>query len=112
MHDEDRVRILHMIDAAESLAQFVAGKTRADLDTDRMLLFAIVRAIEVVGEAASKVTEDTRAAATSIPWTAIVGMRNRLIHGYFDIDTELVWKTATDEIPGLVPRLRHLVSQR
>jgi len=67
MRDDDRVRILHMIDATDSLAQFVAGRKRGDLDTDRMLLFAIVRAIEVVGEAASKVTVETRDAAPGVP---------------------------------------------
>jgi uncharacterized protein with HEPN domain len=78
-----------------------------------MLLFAVVRAIEVVvGEAASKVTSETREAAPSIPWTAIVSMRNRLIHGYFDIDTDLVWRTATEEIPGLRRALKALFEQK
>ena len=110
MRDEDRVRILHMIDAAESVAQFIAARKRPDLDTDRMLLFAVVRAIEVVGEAASRVTEESRAASSDVPWAAIIGMRNRLVHGYFDIDTELVWNTANLEIPGLIPVLRALLA--
>jgi uncharacterized protein with HEPN domain len=59
-----------MIDAAESLEQFVAGRKRVDLETDRMLLFAIMRAIEVVGEAASKVTNETKDAVPDIPWMA------------------------------------------
>lgn len=109
MRTEDRVRILHMIDAAESVDHFLIGRQRLDLDHDRMPLFAVVRAIEVIGEAASKVSEETRALTPSIPWPAIVGMRNRLIHGYFDIDTQLVWKTATGEIPELLPRLRALI---
>ena len=112
MHDDDRVRILHMIDASESLAQFFTGRPRAELDTDRMLLFAAVRAIEVIGEAASKVTIETREAAPNIPWTAIVSMRNRLIHGYFDIDADLVWKTATEEIPELQRALEALIEQK
>ena len=91
MRDDDRVRMLHMVDAAESVEQFVAGKKRGDLDTDRMLLFAVVRAIEVVGEAASRVTDETKATSPAIPWASIVGMRNRLIHGYFDIDSDVVW---------------------
>jgi len=103
---DDRVRILHMIDAAESLEQFVASRKRADLETDRMLLFAIIRAIEVLGEAASKVTVETKDSIPNIPWTAIVGMRNRLIHGYFDIDTDSVWKTVTEEVPALLPVLK------
>lgn len=109
MRAEDVARIRHMIDAAETVRQFMAGRQRADLDSDRMLLFAVVRAIEVVGEAAGKVTEETRSDAPDIPWSAIVSMRNRLIHGYFDIDTEIVWKTVARELPDLLPRLQRLV---
>lgn len=109
MRDEDRVRILHMIDAADAVAQFVAGRSRDDLDRDRMLLFALVHAIEVLGEAANKLSSDARDAAPQVPWGAIVSMRNRLIHGYFDIDRTIVWKTATVEVPALVPVLRELV---
>jgi uncharacterized protein with HEPN domain len=108
MRDEDRVRILHMIDAADAVAQFVAGRSHADLEQDRMLLFALAHAIEILGEAANKVSPEARAAAPQVPWAAIVAMRNRLIHGYFDINTTIVWKTATVEVPELVPLLRAL----
>lgn len=98
-----------MIEAAETACGFVSGKQRGDLDADRMLVFALVRAIEIVGEAASRVSEPTREAAADIPWPLIVSMRNRLIHAYFDVDHEVVWKTATEELPQLLPRLRVLV---
>jgi uncharacterized protein with HEPN domain len=101
-----------MIDAAESLEQFAAGRKRGDLDSNRMLLFAIVRAIEVIGEAATKVTDETRDASPGVPWAAIVGMRNRLIHGYFDVDSNVVWKTVTEEIPGLCCTLKALVENQ
>lgn len=106
MHDDDRIRILHMIDAAQAVEQFIRGKKREDLDVDRLLLFAVLRAIEVIGEAASKVTDETQAAMPSIPWASIIGMRNRLIHGYFDIDANVVWRTASEEIPSLHRTLR------
>jgi uncharacterized protein with HEPN domain len=109
MRDEDRVRILHMIEAGESVAQFMSGRNRDDLDEDRMLLFAVVRAIEILGEAANKISPETRAAAPQVPWGAIVSMRNRLIHVYFNTDPAVVWKTATEEIPALVPLLRAMV---
>jgi uncharacterized protein with HEPN domain len=110
MRTEDMVRLRHMIEAAESAAQFIAGRSRSDLDTDRMLLFAVVRAIEVVSEAASKLSEEFRAAHPGIPWRAIVGMRNRLIHAYFDIDTQTVWETTTQELPPILNRLRELAA--
>lgn len=110
MRDDDRVRVLHMVDAAESIGTFISGRNRHDLDLDRMLLFAVVHAIEVIGEAATRVSDETRSLASAIPWTAIVAMRNRLAHGYFDIDTGIVWRTASEEIPALLPRLRELVA--
>lgn len=98
-----------MIEAAEAVCRFVSGHVRSDLDTDEMLTFALVRAIEIVGEAANRVSASTREAASDIPWGLIVSMRNRLIHAYFDVDQEVVWKAATEELPQLLPRLRALV---
>lgn len=74
-----------------------------------MLLFAVVRAVEVLGEAASRVSDETRRAAPAIPWHAIVGMRHRLVHGYFDINTEILWNTVAAELPALLPELGRLV---
>jgi uncharacterized protein with HEPN domain len=100
-----------MIEAAETACGFVSGRARGDLDADSMLVFALVRAIEIVGEAGSKVSTPTREAASDIPWPLIVSMRNRLIHAYFEVDHEVVWKTATEELPRLLPRLRALVAK-
>jgi uncharacterized protein with HEPN domain len=111
LRDDDRVRIRHMIDAADALAQFIDGRSVDDLDRDRMLLFAVVRAVEIVGEAASKTSAETQAQLPDVPWSSIVGMRNRLIHGYFDINTEILWKTATVEVPALLGPLRRVLSE-
>ena len=100
-----------MIEAAETVRRFVSGRARSDLDTDKMLSFALVRAIEIVGEAASKVSAATREAASEIPWVLIVSMGNRLIHAYFDVNHELVWQSATRELPQLLPALRSLVGE-
>lgn len=112
MRDEDRVRVQHMIEAAETAIEFVSGRNRSDLDTDRMLLFAVIRAIEVIGEAGSKISSETRAAHGEIPWKAIVGMRNRLMHAYFEIDSQIVWETVTLEIPAVLPELRTLFATK
>jgi uncharacterized protein with HEPN domain len=112
MPPEDRIRLLHMIEAAETAVNFVSGRQRADLNSDQMLLFALVRAIEVIGEAAGRVSEITRKAAVDVPWSLVVAMRNRLIHAYFDVDNDAVWKTATEELPALLPSLRALVGER
>jgi uncharacterized protein with HEPN domain len=110
MRAEDRIRLLHMAEAAQAALKFVDGKQQADLQTDQMMLFAVVRAIEILGEAANKVSEDMQSANSSIPWRAIVGMRNRLVHAYFDVDTEMVWKTLQSEIPGLLSALQALLA--
>lgn len=106
MRRDDAIRIRHMIEAAESAQRFAAGRRRDDLETDQMLLFALVRAIEIVGEAASRVSAETRAATSSVPWPEIVSMRHRLIHAYFDIDRDILWKTVSKEIPLLLATLK------
>ena len=110
MPPEDRTRILHMIEAAEAASRFVIGRSRDDLTSDTMLLFALVRAVEVFGEAAAKVSPSLKATASGVPWAQIIAMRNRLIHAYFDVDRDILWKTATEEIPALLPELRRLLS--
>jgi uncharacterized protein with HEPN domain len=101
-----------MIEAAEAVGVFTGGKRRGDLETDQMLVFAVSRAIEVLGEAASKVSRDLRSTVPDVPWADIVAMRNRLVHAYFDIDHDILWITATEDIPPLVPLLRALVELR
>jgi len=110
MPDEDRIRIRHMIEAAESALRFISGRVRQDLETDQMLLFAVVRAVEIIGEAASKVSVETRKNHSSIPWDAIIGMRHRLVHAYFDINKHVVWVAVTEEIPALLPGLQALLA--
>ena len=110
MSAEDLVRLRHMVEAAQSAINFMSGRDRADLSQDRMLLFAVTRAIEIVGEAASKMSDETRSAHDGIPWKAIVGMRNRLVHAYFDVNVDVVWQTVTVEIPHLLPELVSLAA--
>jgi uncharacterized protein with HEPN domain len=98
-----------MLDAINTALGFAHNHTRADLDSDTMLTFAIIRAIEIVGEAASKISDETRSSFPDLPWPAIIGMRNRLIHAYFDVDTELVWQTITDDLPTLRERVRTIL---
>ncbi len=106
MSPADRVRVRHMVDAIESAMGFADGRGRADLELDRMLLFALVRAVEIVGEAAAKVSADGRAEAPGVPWSAIVGMRNRLVHAYFDVDADVLWATVTEALPSLLAQLK------
>ena len=105
MHVDDGSRIRHMLDAAREAQAFIAGRARADLDNDRLLALALVKLVEIIGEAASRVSPEGRAQYPSVPWPSIVRMRNRLIHGYFDIDLDRVWETVTTDLPPLVAAL-------
>jgi uncharacterized protein with HEPN domain len=105
MEHEDRIRLQHMLDAAQEALGFVVDKGRWDLETDRMLALSLIKEIEIIGEAASRVTEETRIACPRIAWTHAVAMRNRLIHGYFDIDLDRVWATVQYDLPPLIEHL-------
>ena len=104
--ENDVVRLQHMLDAGEQALLFCAGRSRADLDGDVMLRFALVHAITVVGEAAAKISTQTREALPDIAWGSIVGMRNRLVHAYFDVDSDVLWVSVNEGLPPLVAQLR------
>lgn len=112
LHEADRVRLLHMLDAAREARGFAGNRARADLESDSMLLRALVNCLGVIGEAASQVTDETRSRIKDIPWRALVGMRNRLIHAYFDIDRDIVWATVKNNLPGLEAALEKALHHR
>ena len=105
MHRHDEIRLRHMLDAAREAVAFARGRTRSDLDDDRQLALALVKDIEIVGEAATQVAEPTRRRLPEIPWERIVGMRNRLVHAYFDINLDIVWITVREDLPTLISLL-------
>jgi uncharacterized protein with HEPN domain len=111
MLPEDRIRITHMRDACESIGRFIEDKTSVDLADDQMLQFALVRAIEIIGEAAGRVSEDVQKAAPEIPWREAVGIRNRLVHAYFNVDLVILWQTAAESVPELQVQLDHLLTK-
>jgi uncharacterized protein with HEPN domain len=109
MKRHDRVRLRHMADAMDAAMRFVEGRNRSDLESDEMLLFALVRAIEIVGEAASKISDEARAEMPELPWASIVGMRHRLVHAYFEINRDILWTTVTEAVPPLAEHLKALL---
>ena len=112
MQKNDHVRLRHMLDAATEAQFFAQNNTRSSLDTDRKLVLALVKSIEIVGEAATKVTNKCRKDLPQIPWPNIIGMRNRLIHAYFDINLDILWKTVTEDLPPLIAELEKIVGKR
>jgi len=105
----DAVRLHHILDAAREAVAFCHGRARGDLDADRQLGLSVVHLLEIVGEAARSVSADFRAAHPEIAWAKMVGMRDRLIHGYFDVNLDVVWKTVQEDLPPLIEHLDHVV---
>ena len=110
MYPDDLTRLHHMCDAATEALAFTEGKSRGDLETDRQLVLALSKSIEIVGEAASKITVETKDQHADIPWAVIVGMRHRLIHGYYDVDLDRVWNTVANDLPPLVASLKKILA--
>jgi uncharacterized protein with HEPN domain len=106
---EDRVRAQHMLDASRKARMWIAGRDRRDLTNDDQLSLALQRLIEIIGEAAKKITAETRSQAADIKWEAIWGMRNRLIHAYFDVNLDILWDTLIDDLPPLIAALESLL---
>jgi uncharacterized protein with HEPN domain len=98
-----------MLDAALEIRHYVQSAAREDLNHDRKLLHSLVHLIEIIGEAATRVSDELQEEVPEIPWFVIKGMRNRLIHAYFDIDLDVVWSTCTSDIPPLVTELTKLI---
>lgn len=86
MKRNDRIRLEHMLEAARQAGEVASKKSREDLDRDRFLVLGIMKCLEIIGEAASKISVETRVLYPGIPWPQIIGMRNRLIHACFDIN--------------------------
>ena len=109
MRKDDEIRLRHMLEAAREAVLFARGRTRSDLDTDRQLVLSLVKDVEIVGEAGTRITETTRERLPTIPWEEIIGMRNRLVHAYFSINLDIVWQTVREDLPKLIALLEPLV---
>lgn len=103
--EQDRIRLRHMLDAAQKIVAFTEGLSPASFHADEKLQLAIVRLLEITGEAANGISDEFQEDHPEISWGRITATRNRLIHGYFDIDLEIVWKIVTENVP---PLCRHL----
>jgi uncharacterized protein with HEPN domain len=89
MNDRERVRLQHMPDAASEALSFLQGRTSEDLRRNRMFMLAVVKEIEIIGEAANQISDESRKTLPRIPWPKIVAMRNRVIHAYADVDLSI-----------------------
>ena len=109
MQKDDKIRLTHMLSAAREARAFVRNETRASIEKDRKLILALVKAVEIIGEAASKTSMECQKDLTQIPWRNIIGMRNRLIHAYFDVNLDILWKTITEDLGPLISELENIL---
>ncbi len=101
-----------MRDHAVEAIDLASSRSRADLDGERLLNLALVRLVEIVGEAARRIPLEEREHHTRIPWPEITGMRDRLIHGYDQVDFDILWQVVTIDLPDLVRELDRILASR
>ena len=109
--DEDIARLQEMLEAALVCRHFVDGRSRAELDNDLLLYFAVAKAVELIGEAAQRISGDSRTENPEIEWDEIVGMRHHLVHGFHQIVRDSLWMAAVQDVPVLIGRLQAALGQ-
>lgn len=112
MNERDELRLRHVLDAGKRIAAYLQGVDQASFLANPMLQDAVIRNLEVIGEACANLSPDLTAANAAIPWNKASGIRNRLVHGYFDVDLRVVWQTAQDSIPAFVRQVSALLQVR
>lgn len=106
---DDQARLRHMLSHAIEAVEMARGRTREELDHDRQFNLSLTRLLEIVGEAAAGVSQQTQQRDSSIPWSAIRSMRNRLIHGYDEVDFDILWDVIQKDLPELISKLRAII---
>ena len=105
---DPQVPLRQMLEYAQEAVELCRGKERSDLDKDRLLELALVRLLEIIGEAANRVPPAEQSTYPQIPWAQIVGLRNRLIHGYDAVDLDIVWQIIQQDLPSLIASLQEI----
>ena len=111
MYEDDKIRLRHILDAAHEAVSFTEGQPRKNLDTDRKLNLSLVRLLEIIGEAARGITNEFHRDHPELAWKSMVGMRDRLIHGYFDINLDILWETVRNDLPPLIDKIEKILSE-
>ena len=108
MPKDDLAYVGHMLDMSRKALALASGKEKADFDADEALQLALTHLLQIIGEAARRVSPEFRADHPEIPWPAIVGMRHKVVHDYFSVDFDIVWATVARKLPPLAEQLERL----
>ena len=111
MQRDDTLGVKHILDAAQKAVALSKAHTREDMDTHEMLALSLVRLLEIIGEAANGVSQNFREKYPELPWKRMIELRNRLIHGYFDINLDIVWDTVQKDLPPLIGGLKDILER-
>ena len=98
-------------EASQNISEFIAGMTWAEFAQDQKTIYAVVRAFEIIGEAAKKVPPSVRKRHAKVPWKQMAGMRDKLIHEYFGVNFQVLWKTAQEDIPPMQPLIAKVLQE-
>jgi len=110
-HRRDTVFVAQMVEAAEAALEFTNGQTAESFASDRLIGYAVVHAVQLIGQAARSVSVELQAAHAEIPWREMIGMRNVVVHDYADVDLSLVWKTVHEDLPDLIEWLKAILEE-
>lgn len=108
---KDPIRLRHMLDYSREALELIHESARKDLDANRLLGLALVRLLEMLGEAANRVSPEYQSLHPSIPWSQIISLRNRLIHGYDAVDMDILWQVLKHDLPILIEELNRILSK-
>ena len=108
MVKDDLAYIEHILDCIRKIKEFTTGLSLKDFSINELVQDAVIRNIEIIGEASKKISSDTKQIYYEIPWKEIAGMRDKLIHDYLGVDVEVVWRTITEDIPTLEKQIKEI----
>lgn len=109
MNKRDEIRLREMLDTAREAHEYTQGRTRETFEQDRAIVRAVERTIEIIGEAGSRITPETRLQFPEIAWREIIGMRNIIVHNYMNVDYDIVWDVAVRQLPELIAQLEAIL---
>src|SRR5688572_7653453 len=110
-HD-DLTYLTHILDMTESIRRMTLGVAKETLESDETKLFAVLHALQIIGEASRQLAPETRNQLPEVPWSQIIGMRHRIVHDYFGIDFEVVWSALRSDVDPLARAVRNYLSDR
>lgn len=109
MPNDEWIYVSHMLDMSLQAQEILSGKSREDYDKEIVLRLALTHLIQIIGEAAQRVSKEFQSQYPQVPWREIIGMRHRIVHDYLNIDEDVVWQVAQNDLPQLVTVLQKII---